>query len=85
MTLFVIDPADNAMLGQIEPESLDFDILLDELEESDYIDGGDDFSVKSGPDGCFYIYENNTRCLILDPTDPEDEDEDDEDDLDEGD
>lgn len=77
--LHVIDARTEEILGDISAGNLGE--VLEELEESDYIEGGEQFSASFGPDGCYYVYENNTRKLILSPIEDDDEeDEFDEDD-----
>lgn len=81
--LHVIDPRTEEILGDISASNLGE--VLDALEECDYIDGGDEFSARFGPDGCYYVYENNTRKFILSPVEDDEEDEDEFDDDDDDD
>lgn len=86
MHYVVLNWPDMELLGEIETTDNDADIL-DTLTESDYIDGGDDYTVQSGPDDSLWIYERGKRRLILEDPDTyaresedDDENEDDDDD-----
>lgn len=80
MRYFVIDTEEDEFVGTIDCRNTD-EGILQALEDSDYIDCGEDCTLKTDSDGSAEVTEDGELILKLSLTDPTADDDDDDDDF----